>query len=251
MNDWFSLLTWLPWRFGFNSSGLKSICAVSSSAVVRHLRGEFDWIQRLIMTNPASVTSRSSLNVGELWWTQDLAIKFRNCFMIQSRIKRRREYINFYKEFPGKKRWPFDLMKIGWTSTIVRVGWATIPWLGSTFSRFFARLILIGPSWCIHASSTIAKIAIASRASYSQLTGSTVSIFAHAFDVDQVECSLRDQCISLLAIASNASHNATRPAFKISREHSPTQKKRGKGEYINWGEITHLCYCPNTLTRAH
>ena len=78
MNKEFSLLTQFPWRFHFNSHGLKSIGLISSSADVRHSRGEFDRIWRLIMTNPTPIGSRLSLDIGESWWTQDLP---KNCLI--------------------------------------------------------------------------------------------------------------------------------------------------------------------------
>ena len=97
MIDRTSLLTRLPWRWGFNSRGLKWICAVSSSAHVRRSREKFDQIRRLITTTPALIGLRSSLNVGESWWTQDLPSNSLNCFTNRSKVKKRREEHRFLK----------------------------------------------------------------------------------------------------------------------------------------------------------
>ena len=139
MNDRFTLLTRLTWRLGFNSRGLKSICSVSSLAYVRRSRGKFNQIKRWITTNPASIWSWLSLEHRGIVMNSRYALKSLNCFTINQELLWRREYINFYKEIPREKRWPFDLLKIGWTATIICLGWATIPRSRPTFS-FSSRL---------------------------------------------------------------------------------------------------------------
>ena len=105
MIDQTALLTRLQQIFDFNSRGLKSMGLISYSAYVRHSRGKFDQIRRLIMTNSALIGSRSSLNVGELWWTQDLPSNSLNCFTNWSKVKKRREEHRFLKRnFPWEMR---------------------------------------------------------------------------------------------------------------------------------------------------
>ena len=128
------MLTWFPWRWGFNSRGLKWICADSSSADVRCSRGKFDQIRRNFVINPAPIGSQSRLNVGGSWRTQDLAKKLLNSFTIQSRVKKTREEHRFLKEILPKKRGLFNLKKLRWTSTIARTRWGMIPWCEPTFS---------------------------------------------------------------------------------------------------------------------
>ena len=106
MNDRFSLLTRLTWRFDFNSRGLKSIDLISSSADVRRSRGEFDRLQRIIMTNPASIGLWLSLNAGESWWAQDLPQKLLNYFTIWSKVWFTKEEHRFLKKNFCEKRRP-------------------------------------------------------------------------------------------------------------------------------------------------
>ena len=137
MSDRFSLLTWFPQRFGFNSCGLKSIGLVSSSAEVWRSRREFDRIQRLARTNPASIGSQLSLDAGKLWWTLDLAQKLLNCFTIQSRFKIQSKNISISKRNLLENGRPFDLMKPVWAATIARMRWPMILQRGPTFLLSF------------------------------------------------------------------------------------------------------------------
>ena len=75
-NDRFTLLTRLTWRLGSKSRRLKCIWSVSSSAYVRHSRGEFDQILQRFVINPALIRSNRSLgrkgilkNSGFRWKT--------------------------------------------------------------------------------------------------------------------------------------------------------------------------------------
>ena len=98
MIDRTSLLTRLPRIWGFNSRGSKWICGVSSSVDVLCSRGNFDQIRWLITMNPALIKSRSSLNAGESWWTQDLPSNSLNCFTNRSKVLKRREEHRFLKK---------------------------------------------------------------------------------------------------------------------------------------------------------
>ena len=112
MIDRISLLTQFPWRFGFNSRGLKSIGLISSSRMFG-VQGENSIkIQRLITTNLAPIGSRLSLNAGESWWTQDLPSNSLNCFMNRAKFKERREEHRFLKRNSREKSGPFDLVRV-------------------------------------------------------------------------------------------------------------------------------------------
>ena len=112
MIDQISLLTQFPWRFGFNSHGLKSIGFISSSQTF-DFQGEYSIeIQRLITTNPAPIGSRLNLNVGESWWTQDLPSNLLNSFTKRSKVKERREEHQFLKRNSCEKSGPFDPVRV-------------------------------------------------------------------------------------------------------------------------------------------
>ena len=146
MNDWFSLLTRLPWRFDFNSLGLKSIGLISSSADVRRSRAEFDQIRWFITMNPASIGSQSSLNAGESWWTQDIPSKSLNCLTIRSKVKRRRDNTSVFKEEFPRETWVVWYGESQSMATITRWSWATIvrrSWATISRSLVFRRLIVI------------------------------------------------------------------------------------------------------------
>ena len=89
-------------------------------ANVRRSRGKFDEIKRLIMTNLAPVGSRSSLNVGESWWTQDLPSNLLNFFMNQSRVKKQREEHRLLKRNFRKNCGPFDPVEGRFMAMITR-----------------------------------------------------------------------------------------------------------------------------------
>ena len=125
------------WRFGFNSRRLKSIGSISSSAYVRRSRGESDQIRRWFVINLAPIVSQSSLNGGGSRRTQDLAKKLLKSFTIQSRVKIQSENIDIDKRNLQENRRPFNLMKLGWMSTIGRMRWAMILWRGATFLLLF------------------------------------------------------------------------------------------------------------------
>ena len=81
-------------------------------------------------SNQATIRDQSCLNPIEIESKmqgdhKELKIMLQNC-LISSRfnqeLSRRREYIDIYKKIPCEKCQPFDLMKIGWTATIVCVG---------------------------------------------------------------------------------------------------------------------------------
>ena len=101
--DQISLLTWVQWRWGFNSRGLKWICVVSSSADIPRSRGKFDEIWRLITANPALIGSRSSLNRAESQCTQDLPLNWLNYFTNRSKVEKRREEHWFLKRSSPRK----------------------------------------------------------------------------------------------------------------------------------------------------
>ena len=55
------LLTWLTWRLGFKSRGLKSISLVSSLMCIRHSMGDSDQFSQRFVINPTSI-----------WWHMSL-----------------------------------------------------------------------------------------------------------------------------------------------------------------------------------
>ena len=137
MNDRFTLLTRLTRRFGFNSRGFKSICVISSSAYVRHSRGEIDRIKRWFVINPTPIGSQSSLNAGD---HEELKILLKN-HLIPSRFNQELRYKgreeHRFIEKVCENRGPFNILKIGWTVPNACSRWATIPWRGPTISLFF------------------------------------------------------------------------------------------------------------------
>ena len=149
--------------------------------------------------------------------------------MIRSKVTRRREYINFYKDIPREKRWPFDLMKISWTATIIRVGWAMIPWRGPTFSFFLSS---IRSWWDFHDASTCLPTMRRNRdwseAVGCSLTQSTAPICARASDGNRVNPSPHDQRALCDAIISNARSAVTCPAHLKTRENIVPHRRKGR-----------------------
>ena len=137
-----------------------------------------------------------------------------NWFMINHELLRRREYIGFYKEIPREKCGPFNLMKIGWTATIVRVRWAMIPGRGPMFAIFIARPILIGPSWCIHASPHDEFQARFNLDHWISLTRSMIGNCTRALMKIRWTPSTCNWHIFNIAIVSDAPHNATSLGIK-------------------------------------
>ena len=88
------------------------------------------------MTNHVLIGSRSSLNTGESWWTQDILSNSLNCFTNRSKFEKRREEHRFLRRNSREKCRPFDPVKGRLMATIarwswainVRQSWATIVW---------------------------------------------------------------------------------------------------------------------------
>ena len=211
MHDRFSLLTRLPWRFGFNSRGLKSIDLISSSADVRHSMGEFNRIQRLITTNPASIGSQLCVNAGESWWTQDLPSKSLILFTIRSKVKRRRENTSvFQEEFPQETRaiWSGESRLM---ATIARWSWATI----SSELGFRHPIAIVASRW-VHVSPHDRMISRFNLARLIvSLTLSTVPISARASDSDRLDSGRHNWCTSFDALPSDARDAATCPTLRV------------------------------------
>ena len=155
MNNWFSLLTRFPWRFDFNSHGLKSIGLISSLADVRRSWGEFDRIRWLITTNPGPIGLQLSLDTVESWRTQDLLKKFLNFFTIRSKVKIQRRKKAFYRRKSRENRELSDSVK---TDRWPRLRDGRGP--RSHDPMIVSRMILIERSGCIDMLPTIDEIVI-------------------------------------------------------------------------------------------
>ena len=179
----------------------------------RRSRGKFDEIQRWIMTNRAPIGSRLSLNVGEPWWTQDFPSNSLNHLTNQSRVEEEERIYWFLKEnsrdeyepsiwrcnsrCPITQNWWHRGPRRGPWSTSMRAFWwgSNAPHASACHARsqdttpsvFFARLMKVKPSQCVHALPTIAKIAITSGTSDFHLKRSTVWLYARAFDDHRVD----------------------------------------------------------------
>ena len=142
------------------------------------------------MTNLALIGSRSSLNTGKSWWTQDLPSNSLNWFTNRLKVNVQREEHWYLKEIQREKRGPFDLKKIGWMTTVARTRWGMIPRRGPMFSLSFRqsdedrtvgmsprvaprransainseRSILIVESWCVQSSLTRSTAPFSARA---------------------------------------------------------------------------------------
>ena len=79
------------------------------------------------------------------------------------------------------------------------------------------------------------------------------SRFTHVLiDDDRVDRSSPDSLVLIRAISSDAHRNATCPAIrKLLENIVPHGRKKKKGEYKRWGNMTQMCYLPNTITMAH
>ena len=147
---------------------------------------------------------------------EELKISFQN-FLIASRLIKsadtKREEHHFYKRNPCENRGPFDLMKIGWTATIMRLIWAMITQRGPTFSLSFCPSDLdesvsmrprVSPRW--------AKFAINLRPSdfINEIEGLEI---VTCVDLDPVDCGPCNQRISIIVIASNGPRDTASPAI--------------------------------------
>ena len=129
MKDWFSLLTQLTQKFGFNSHGLKSNGLISSLQTSVVQRVNLIKIQQKFIINPTLIGSQLSLNVGQSWRTQDLAQKLLNSLTIWSKVKRRRENTSIFKGISAQKKRTVWFGEDRLMIMITCGSRATIPWL--------------------------------------------------------------------------------------------------------------------------
>ena len=145
-------------------------------------------------------------------------------------------------------------MKSGWTATIMRLKWATIPWHEPTFSLFFARLILIGASLRRHVFPSESSKARLNR-SHPQ---SLISWLKHMFNwwsdgprsirlTYDLQSAFDPTCIALPRVLQRRNW----------REHSPTRRELMEKDGYKRDNSLKGCVAllgqvrPNTLTWAH
>ena len=118
---------------------------------------------------------------------------------------------------------------------IARLTWATIPRSRKYRSSYLPRKILMRPR--VVPRSLKARFNLERPIS---LTRSTILLCARAFDGDWVDPSPRDRCLSIDAIASNAQHDATCPAYKRRKALKPLRCPIGPStsQYSNLGLVT-------------